>query len=330
MKRKPRQNNKTIKRNAVLDKCIIAVDKFVKSKSGTEEADTAHGLRFVKKKSRKELRKEKRQMKKAKMKSHYEGKKIPSSLPEFGENSGIRSVKQGVQKKKKVKKEASKNQSSKSSSAATENTNNNKSSTKKSKKISKLKESRNLALIEANEQEDREIKKLERCLGFNKRKNKKSLPQSFVADGLDYILGVLDSGSSAAGVYDDDNDVDMAKENFEKLGEDGSHESDQDNEVDEEMASEGNDEDIGSIDDEEEDEVDDEDDDEIADEDEAEEEMEEEVDDSNDGDSDDLNEGEIEEAADPPCTKTQSVSFTNVKYMFHYCHSRELCDLSFV
>nr|CBN82042.1 Nucleolar MIF4G domain-containing protein 1 [Dicentrarchus labrax] len=157
-----------------------------------------------------------------------------------------------------------------------------------------------MALLEANEDEDREIKKLERQLGLNKRKNKKSLPQSFVADGLDYILGMLDSGSSAVGMYDDDDEdnMDVAKENFEKLGEKDSQLSDE--EPGDEMASEGSDEDMGSFDDENEvddDDDDDDDDDEMVDEEEAEEEEEME-DELNENNSDDETEGEAEDEAE--------------------------------
>ncbi|XP_059183385.1 nucleolar MIF4G domain-containing protein 1 [Centropristis striata] len=308
MKGKLKQNSKKKKGNAVLQKYLVSVDEFIKSKSGTEDGENDHGLRFVKKKSRKELRKEKRKMKKAKMKSHYEGKKTLSLTSGESEIPADNQSQQQKKKKKgKVKKEVSK---TKSSSATTEKTDSSKtpSSSKKGKKINKLQESRKMALLEANEDEDREIKKLEKYLGLNKRKNKKSLPQSFVADGLDYILGMLDSGSSAAGMYnDDDDDMDMAKDNFEKL--------DEDEEPGDEMASEGSDEDMDSIDDEnEEDENDedgDDDDDDDDDEeeiDEEEEEMEAELDESDAAGTDDENEGEGEEEADTPDTTSGSKS----------------------
>nr|XP_046226579.1 nucleolar MIF4G domain-containing protein 1 isoform X2 [Scatophagus argus] len=334
MKGKWKQNSKKKKGNAVLQKYMVAVDEFIKSKGGTEEVENDHSMRFVKRKSRKELRKEKRKMKKAKMKSHYEGKKTVSLLLDEGEKSEIPADKQQQKKKKKMekaKKEVSKAHSGKSTGDPTEKTDNSKSlsSSKKGKKTSKLQESRKMALLEANEAEDREIKKLERCLGLNKRKNKKSLPQSFVADGLDYVLGVLDPGSSAVGMYGDDDDMDMAKENFEKL--------DEDEDPGDEMASDGSIEDMGSSDDENEldenddDDDDDDDDNEMADEEEEmegepsdldenddddemvgeEEEDEDEIEDdqdvldeSNETDSDDENEVEAKDIADTPDTKT--------------------------
>ncbi|XP_045913797.1 nucleolar MIF4G domain-containing protein 1 [Micropterus dolomieu] len=307
MKGKWKQNSKKKKGNVVLQKYMVAVDEFIKSKSGTEKEENDHGLRFVKKKSRKEQRKEKRKMKKAKMKNHYEGKKTLSLPPDDGENSGIPEKKKN-KKMEKAKNEMSKANSSKSTSAPIEKSDNSKtpSSSKRGTKINKLQESRKMALLEANEEEDREIKKLERCLGLNRRKNKKSLPQSFVADGLDYILGMLDSGSSAAGMYDDDDDMDMAKENFEKLDENVPQLSDEDEQPEDEMASEGSDEDVGSFDDEnevdEEGEEDEDGDDEMVEEEEAEEEeMEDELDESDAADSDEEDE---EEEADTPDTKT--------------------------
>ncbi|XP_021091074.1 nucleolar MIF4G domain-containing protein 1 [Mesocricetus auratus] len=63
---------------------------------------------------------------------------------------------------------------------------------------------RKRALLAANEEEDREIRKLERCLGLNKRKKKgdgSSVPLSFARDGLDYILGALECGRGG-GLYE--------------------------------------------------------------------------------------------------------------------------------
>uniref|UniRef100_A0A2K5PFR6 Nucleolar protein with MIF4G domain 1 n=1 Tax=Cebus imitator TaxID=2715852 RepID=A0A2K5PFR6_CEBIM len=63
---------------------------------------------------------------------------------------------------------------------------------------------RKRALLAANEEEDREIRKLERCLGLNKRRKKdggSSIPLSFARDGLGYILGALESEKNS-GLYD--------------------------------------------------------------------------------------------------------------------------------
>lgn len=319
MKGKWKESRKKKKGNEVLQKYMVAVGDFVKSKSGAEEeeAEDSRTLGFVKKKSRKELRKEKRKMKKIKMKHHYEGKKLISSPTDEGEHPDKQPQ---LQKMGKVKKEVSKTHSNKPTSAPTVKSENSKtpsSSKVTKKKTNTLKESRKMALLEANEQEDREIKKLERCLRINKRKNKKSLPQSFMADGLDYILGVLDSGSSAVGMYDSDEDMDAAKDNFEKLDENDTQLSDEDEEPGDEMASGGSDDDddMGSSDEEN-------DDDEIMNDEEAdEEEMEDALDASDAADSDDENEGDTEEEADtPPDTKTSDSGTVSSqpKHLFQY------------
>ncbi|KAM9827609.1 nucleolar MIF4G domain-containing protein 1 [Neosynchiropus ocellatus] len=202
MKGKPKQKNKK-KGGAVLGKYKAAVSDFVRLKSGTEEEEyPRHPLELVKKKSRKELRKEKRKLKKAKMKSHYEGKK-------FDGEAAAAVVDNHPPARPKVQKEAKAKPKQKPDTSS--------KSTITNKNKNKLQESRKKALLEANEHEDKEIKKLEKCLRLNKRKNKKTLPQSFVADGLDYILGVIDSGAQDLGMYESDDNMDAAKDNFEKL-----------------------------------------------------------------------------------------------------------------
>ncbi|KAK2511295.1 Nom1 [Columba guinea] len=59
---------------------------------------------------------------------------------------------------------------------------------------------RKRALLEANEEEEKEIRRLERRLGLGKRRKKREgsaeeekLPQSFLRDGLGYVLGALGS-----------------------------------------------------------------------------------------------------------------------------------------
>nr|XP_057915916.1 nucleolar MIF4G domain-containing protein 1 [Doryrhamphus excisus] len=238
MKGKWKVGGKKKNGSKVLQKYIVAVDEFVKSKSGADEAGDDTGLKFVQRKSRKQLRKEKRKLKKARMKSHYEGKKTVSLPGGDGQPSGTVVHKQPPPKKATNKKDTGSN--------ATEAE---KPKMSSSKKPNKLQETRKKALLEANEQEDREIKKLERYLKLNKRKNKKNLPQSFVADGLDYILGALDSDTLAAGIYDSDDNMDLAKHNFEQLDNDISQPSDEEEEEEEEegdAASESSGEDMDS------------------------------------------------------------------------------------
>lgn len=317
MKGKWQKQNSKKKGDAVLQKYKMSVDEFIKNKGGSEEMAADQGVRFVKKKSRKDLRKEMRKMKKAKMKSHYEGKKFSSLPSEDEKNMTAPADKKQKKRKGKAKKEVSEAPSSKSSGAPANKSDSTKSPSAKAgkKKINRLQESRKMALLEANEDEDREIKKLERFLGLNKRKNKKSLPQSFVADGLDYILGVLDAGSSAVDAYDDDDDMDIAKENFEKLDESDSQLSDVEEEPDDEMASEGSDEEENDLDDDddqvEESDEDDENDEMIEDE----EEMEDEQDEGDAVGSEDENEEEADTPNITPDSKTENVSSAAGKYV---------------
>ncbi|CAL8313708.1 unnamed protein product [Merluccius merluccius] len=180
--------------------------------------DTSHSLKLVKRKSRKELRKEKRKTKKAKMKFYYEGKKeVPQeeTAAEPPEN----------QKKKKKKKAKSTQEDPQSPDTAGSPP---PPAGKKGKKQEEtLQESRRKALLEANEAEEREIKMLEKCLGYNKRRNKKKLPQSFADDGLDYVLGVIGSGAAGGAMYDSEEDVEQAKEKFSMLDQSESEEEEE-------------------------------------------------------------------------------------------------------
>ncbi|XP_001373162.3 nucleolar MIF4G domain-containing protein 1 [Monodelphis domestica] len=105
---------------------------------------------------------------------------------------------------------------------------------------------RKRALLAANEEEDREIRKLERRLGLNKRRQKKgdgdggsttaTLPSSFVRDGLDYILGALEAGGGSA-LYEEGDDEEESGSPQprgsildEDVGEDWSSDDDEDDE----------------------------------------------------------------------------------------------------
>ncbi|XP_046879340.1 nucleolar MIF4G domain-containing protein 1 [Hypomesus transpacificus] len=248
-------------------KYMELVEEFVQNKSGgCDNTEDFRGVRSVKKKSRKELRKEKRKLKKTNIKNHYEGYKQLKS-----DNGDITTPSNKPQLKKKVTEKATKESPAQKPKPQVEDTVKKQDpaktkpqrnpASKKGKKKNKLQESRKKALLEANVVEDREIKKLERFLGFNKRKNKKTLPQSFTADGLDYILGVLDAGSSATGIYDSDDDMDKAKDNFEKLNgsdsEMSGEEEDQGGDSDSENSEQESDEDLDIIDEEAEDEQED-------------------------------------------------------------------------
>ncbi|XP_049950821.1 nucleolar MIF4G domain-containing protein 1-like isoform X2 [Schistocerca serialis cubense] len=76
-----------------------------------------------------------------------------------------------------------------------------------------MKKSRDRQLLEANKEEDKIIRKLEKQLKLNKRKSK-SIPKSFSSDGLDYLLEVCDSENlrdvvtSEQNVFDACSDID--------------------------------------------------------------------------------------------------------------------------
>ncbi|XP_025236927.1 nucleolar MIF4G domain-containing protein 1 isoform X2 [Theropithecus gelada] len=95
---------------------------------------------------------------------------------------------------------------------------------------------RKRALLAANEEEDREIRKLERCLGLNKRKKKdgsSSVPLSFARDGLDYILGALESGKNS-GLYDSSGEEEEEEEDAGQTLPESDLESDSQDESEEE------------------------------------------------------------------------------------------------
>uniref|UniRef100_W5N3X9 Nucleolar protein with MIF4G domain 1 n=1 Tax=Lepisosteus oculatus TaxID=7918 RepID=W5N3X9_LEPOC len=201
-----------------MKKFKASVEEFVQSSSGqlrSGEADDDYrgsSLPRLKGKSRKELRKEKRKQKKAKMKNYYEGKKqLDQGKMEKGKSALSKSEEAPSQKKAKNAKE--KNVQQEKSNKKTKPVHHE----AKKKDSSRLRETRKQALLEANVAEDKEIKRLERRLGLNKRKNKTSLPQSFAADGLDYILGVLDSGTTASGLYESDEETGATDDRPEKL-----------------------------------------------------------------------------------------------------------------
>lgn len=230
-KRKPgKQTNKD-----KLQKFRDSVTNFVKSKGGFGENESDKRGIFIKRKSRKELRKEKRKSKKAKKKSHHTGQSLQNPSEDPAPNTA-------AEKEEKTQKPALKTtgglknnaqRQQKTNTDIVDNIKDGEEETTKRKvhfsedlpkqrKKPNLNQSRKRALLEANIEEDKEIKRLEKRLGLNKRKNKKSIPQSFTDDGLDYILGILEPGASATGLYESDEemDIDKAKDNFDELDED--------------------------------------------------------------------------------------------------------------
>ncbi|XP_053569798.1 nucleolar MIF4G domain-containing protein 1 [Bombina bombina] len=217
-----------------MKKLKLSVQEFVEKAESSGVQDTrGEGIPGGRVKNRRELRKEKRKAKKIRRKQYYERRHLgtPGVQAEAMQSSEEHSEKK--QEKNEGKKQEKKEQKKPSAPRV-----------EPSKKKAIKEEARKKALIEANEKEEKEIKRLEKSLRMNKRKNKSSLPQSFAQDGLDYILGVLEPGGSASGLYEEDEEEDAAQR-LHKLSEKVSKalEDEQSDTEDEEM-SEGD----GSVD----------------------------------------------------------------------------------
>ncbi|XP_030636388.1 nucleolar MIF4G domain-containing protein 1 [Chanos chanos] len=261
MKANKQRRGKGKKHNDKLHKFMVSVNNYVKSHGGGEEATHDQGPRFIKRKSRKELRKEKRKMKKAKMKCHYMGKQHPSivQVPEpaneakQGENvKEAKKAKETTKKGSEPPQKSSRKQPENSADGVREKLkrkNDSKKVSFKEPKKAKMEESRKRALLEANVAEDREIKKLERQLGLSKRKNKQTLPQSFTNDGLDYILGILEPGAAATGLYDSDDDMGLAKDQIKNLEDESDAEMESEAEEDDDISEKSEDDSQDYIDD---------------------------------------------------------------------------------
>ncbi|XP_078519388.1 nucleolar MIF4G domain-containing protein 1 [Lissotriton helveticus] len=245
MKRKTQAGGRNSEK---LKKLKLSVEEFVQNAPQQPCLDSASGSiwnRASNWKGRKERRKEKRRLKKCKRKEHYEGKtwNIESTM-------GGRETRPGKEVSKDTLKEtgAGKNAQlekgtcklthleKRSAPSSILGIGNQKQQKLKSKALkakpqakgkNSTEESRKLALLEANEQEDKEIRRLEKSLRLNKRKNKSSLPQAFAQDGLDYILGALEPGATASGLYESDEEADTA-ETLQELSEKTRSESDSD------------------------------------------------------------------------------------------------------
>lgn len=228
-----------------LHEFMVSVHNLIRTEGGNDQEES-HGLQemLAKRKSRKEMRREKRKLKKKK-------KKTKQPAEESGAGGSVEAAPEEPPEKPSQKPTENKKppqkppENKKPPSAMKDKTQwtcpedelRDKEPKPKRKvhfentapqpeKKAKLHTMRMKALMEANEVEDREIKKLEKRLGLHKRKNKKSLPQSFVSDGLDYILGLLEPGGS--GLYDSDEEEESAgaKSHLGKLEELGEDEED--------------------------------------------------------------------------------------------------------
>ncbi|XP_071158914.1 nucleolar MIF4G domain-containing protein 1-like [Mytilus edulis] len=140
-------------------------------------------LRGKKKLPRKMKRKEERHMKKARKLAHYQGKQIPKAedqLKKKKEDEKIERKQKSLERQKKKKK---------------------KSKEKKKEKLKMEEEMKKEDMRAAIQKEERMLKQLSKQLHLNKRKSK-TLPQSFLNDGLDYLLDVVDKDKVTA-LYED-------------------------------------------------------------------------------------------------------------------------------
>lgn len=133
-------------------------------------------------KTRKQLRKEKRQQKKISRATYYQRNKSKNQLEKTSKNH-LEKTSKNDGDESKIKTNGDINQVS-----STKTQKRRRPKDMKEEKIQKnVKKQRMVQLKQANLDEDRTIKQLEKQLKLNKRKSK-SIPKSFVSDGLDCIL----------------------------------------------------------------------------------------------------------------------------------------------
>lgn len=172
-------------------------DSFVKQKEPVSHETIAL--------SRKELRKEKRSLKKMRSVAFQQGKKLPTAEILAEKRLTI------AKKEEKRKKEKQR------------------SRLKKERRMERKKEEEEEAEMERvmfekeKMADDNIIKDMEKKLKMNKRKNKSVLPESFLKDGLDYILNVIDSGKENAAMLETDSEEEGSEnENINAENSDGS------------------------------------------------------------------------------------------------------------
>ncbi|CAG4942738.1 unnamed protein product [Parnassius apollo] len=140
--------------------------------------------------SRKAFRKEKRQQKKLHRREYYEKKKNNQDGPKFEPGRFVKRPaimpKVDLETNKKMKKNLPFSQD-------ILNKERQKDLNVAQKLKSEMDEQRRKILLQANEEEDKIIKKLEKQLGLNKSKNKTN---HFSEDGLDYLLEICDRTTS--------------------------------------------------------------------------------------------------------------------------------------
>ncbi|XP_056015685.1 nucleolar MIF4G domain-containing protein 1-like [Ostrea edulis] len=172
--------------------------------------------------SRKQKRKEERKLKKARKHAFKCGRPLPSmqtwtksKLDDVNFDTKKKSLKKLKEKKKKQRAKMKANKKEREKVEVT---------------------SRKQLMLEDNIKEDKMLKQLEKNLRLNKRKSK-NLPQSFVNDGLDYLLDALDNPPDEE-MEDMEDDAGLSSDE-EEIGKRGNEDSEE--EMDEDNSEEEND-----------------------------------------------------------------------------------------
>ncbi|KAK1335298.1 hypothetical protein QTO34_004883 [Cnephaeus nilssonii] len=180
-----------------LKRLKLAVEEFVQATSEGQPSGGREGPRAERRarpggrKSRRELRKEKRQLRKAR---RLQGTAAPARGPSGGPEAGSGPRADGAEGRGGRAPRPPPRAPTRAAVGST------RPAAGSTRPAAAANAARRRALLAANEEEDREIRKLERCLGLNKRRRKgdaSSVPLSFARDGLDYILGALGSGAGS-------------------------------------------------------------------------------------------------------------------------------------
>lgn len=144
--------------------------------------------------SRKEKRKVTREFKKAKNVAHNRGVMLAEVLPQYVHTRAdlLEGAKNKKTKKKKKKKTKSSAPADKESPVEPESGENDRQSNEeKPKKLKEADRQRRKQQRKLIKEDDKEIRKYAKKLGLTKRKSK-NLPESFKAEGLDYLLELID------------------------------------------------------------------------------------------------------------------------------------------
>ncbi|XP_064614113.1 nucleolar MIF4G domain-containing protein 1-like [Liolophura sinensis] len=183
--------------------------------------------------NRKRRRREERKLKKVKNLAFAQRKHVPN-MAEYQKNKDSTAAEKRAKKREENQK-----------------TNEVKKATMKKDIAVKKEDTRKQGLLEANKQDEKILKQLEKQL---KMKKKQHLPKSFIDDGLDYILEAMDSDKlySTYGQYSDEDEDDVpkradAKVNIADAGDASSNDAAADDEDD--MSDEDSDDDMlsGSV-----------------------------------------------------------------------------------